>query len=346
MATYNPRYRTLPVGQIMAQREGNPNARYADGRAVPEGMPIYNAGYNTSGVGPGTRGYRGQGGIQGYSYENQGTAQSKGRSNYSPYFGGLNEFYQNQQTAGQWDQLQGRAAMDRSDAIGSRMGQMSQFAAGRGDYETADVFAAALADRAAQRMAAQSGGSGGIGQAGPQDAWSDRTTFGDGGGPLIPIPTNRPLHSWEEQGLKRAEIFGDQFGPQLDPTSPEVQAMLDQAALKDRNRTAMVSPQGENFRPGIGRHAFQTPFGKASNLPLVGSGSTFNNAQGSMGPGGTRTAYGGVQSGADFFQQSADRQRTGNAFAQPGPGYNGAFDTSQNIGEYGRLMAVRNKLRK
>jgi hypothetical protein len=276
-------------------------------------MPIYNAGYNTSGVGPGTRGYRGQGGIQGYSYENQGTAQSKGRSNYSPYFGGLNEFYQNQQTAGQWDQLQGRAAMDRSDAIGSRMGQMSQFAAGRGDYETADVFAAALADRAAQRMAAQQGGP-----------WGDRTSYGSpGSAPQFLPGSQAEANAFQPVGnlpMPQPPVQQD-----LDPNSWEVQAALDAAAERQRRP----------LQPG-----------ESATLGPAGARSTFTNAQGSMGPGGTRTSYGGVQSGPDFFQQSADRQRTGNAFAQPGPGYNGAFDTSQNIGEYGRLMAVRNKLRK
>lgn len=68
---YSQKFRTGPanfkpgrgigVSQIMGQREGNVAARYADGTPVPYGMPINVAGYNTSGVGPGTRGYRGSG---------------------------------------------------------------------------------------------------------------------------------------------------------------------------------------------------------------------------------------------------------------------------------------------
>jgi hypothetical protein len=38
-ANYQPG-RTLPVGQIMAQRTNAQAARYADGSPVPKGMPI------------------------------------------------------------------------------------------------------------------------------------------------------------------------------------------------------------------------------------------------------------------------------------------------------------------
>lgn len=311
---YNSRYRTLPVTQIMGQRENHATGYDENGQPLAPGTQFYSPGWNTSGVGPGTRGYRGQGRMQGYSFENQGTSQSKGRSNYSPYFGGLNEFYQNQQTAGQVDQLQGRAAMDRSDAIGSRMGQMSQFAAGRGDYETADVFAAALADRAAQRMAAQGGAN---------DPWAGVTSYGgSNGAPRVLPGSQAEVNAFSPVGQLPAQAAPSM---DLDPNSWEVQAMLDAAAER-------------------GRRPLQP--GESATLGPAGARSTFTNAQGSIGPGGTRTAYGGVQSGPDFFQGAADRQGTRNTFAQPGPGYGGAFDSSQDIGEYGRLMAVRNKLRK
>jgi hypothetical protein len=305
------------VTEIMSQREGGTGAYDQFGQEVQVGTQLFSPGWNTSGVGPGTRGYRGQGPSQGYSFENQGTAQSKGRSNYSPYFGGLNEFYQNQQTAGQWDQMQGRANMDRSDAIGSRMGQMSQFAAGRGDYETADVFASALADRAAQRMAAQSG---------VQDPWIGRSSYGNGAPQALP-GSQADINSFSAVG----EMPQPEPSMDLDPNSPEVQAMLDQAALRGRDPI---------FRYGTGSST------SGQNIGPFGTNSTFTNAQGSIGPGGTRTNFGGVQSGPAFFQSAADRQGTRNAFAQPGPGYDGTFDTSQDIGQYGRLMAVRNKLRK
>lgn len=54
--------RGISVGEIMSQREGNKNMYYTQtGEAVPPGMPVINQGWNTSGVGPGTRGYRGSG---------------------------------------------------------------------------------------------------------------------------------------------------------------------------------------------------------------------------------------------------------------------------------------------
>jgi hypothetical protein len=61
-ANYQPG-RTKSVGQVMAGRTGAQAARYDDGTPVPKGMPINVAGFNTSGVGPGTRGYRGSGRI-------------------------------------------------------------------------------------------------------------------------------------------------------------------------------------------------------------------------------------------------------------------------------------------
>lgn len=308
-ANYKPG-RGIGVSQIMSQREGNVAARYADGTPVPRGMPINVAGYNTSGVGPGTRGYRGSGSIQGYSFENQGTAQTKGPTNYSPYFGGLNEFYRNQQTFNQFDQLQRNARNDQSDAIGSRMAQMAQFAAGRGDFDTAEAFSSALADRAAQRMAAQRG-----------DVWSQTQSFPTVGAPSILPGSQAEINAFRPVGFAEEQTTV----AEVDPNSWEVQAMLDAAAERQRR------PLGP---------------GETATRGSPGARSSFTNAQGSVGPGGVRTSYGGTQSGPDFFQQAADRQGTRNAFASPGPGYGGVPDSSQNIDEYGRLMAVRNKLRK
>lgn len=53
----------LSTSQIAAQREGRRNAYYADGTPVPDGMTLNVAGWNTSGVGPGSPGYRGSGRI-------------------------------------------------------------------------------------------------------------------------------------------------------------------------------------------------------------------------------------------------------------------------------------------
>jgi hypothetical protein len=53
-ANYQPG-RTLPVGQIMAQRTNAQAARYGDGSPVPKGMPINVAGYRSSGLERGGR---------------------------------------------------------------------------------------------------------------------------------------------------------------------------------------------------------------------------------------------------------------------------------------------------
>jgi hypothetical protein len=44
--------RPVSVGQYYSQMENRPNAMYADGSAVPQGMPIHVAGWKTSGYGP------------------------------------------------------------------------------------------------------------------------------------------------------------------------------------------------------------------------------------------------------------------------------------------------------
>jgi len=294
--------RGLSVGEIMSRREGRSNAHYADGTPVKPGTVLSMPGWSTSGVGPGTRGYRGSGGTQGYSFQNQGTAETK-RADYSPSFGGLNEFYRQQQGMSDWDRLQGEAAMDMEDAEGSRMAQLSRVAAQRGDYDTAAQFADALNERAAQRLAMQGGA--GSPQAMGGDPWAGRTSYGDVGS-------------------------GFSSTPQLDPNSTQVQTMLDQAALNSRTPIS---------RYGTGSVT------QGGNVGPFGTQSSFTNAQGSAGPGGTRTSYGGVQSGPEFFQQSANRQRTGNAFAQPQSGFNGR--PADDLDSYAnRLLQAKQRLGK
>lgn len=54
--------RPQSVGETLSQREGNKNMYYTQtGEDVPQGMQIFHQGWNTSGVGPGTRGYQGSG---------------------------------------------------------------------------------------------------------------------------------------------------------------------------------------------------------------------------------------------------------------------------------------------
>jgi hypothetical protein len=59
---YNPRY-GASVTEIMSQREGNTGAYDQFGQQVPKGTQLFSQGWNSSGVGPGTRGYRGSGTI-------------------------------------------------------------------------------------------------------------------------------------------------------------------------------------------------------------------------------------------------------------------------------------------
>lgn len=321
---YNSRY-GASVSEIMSQRGNNTGAYNQQGQMLPAGTVLQAQGWNTRGFGPGTPGYRGSGGSQGYSFERQGTAANKRTPDYSTHFGGLNEFGRMQQGMSDFDRLQNERSMDQQDAVGSQLAQFARIAGERGDTEAMDMYSRALSDRAAQRMAAQRGGFGGV-PSGPADAWSDRTTLGGGAPPLTASPMNRPLHSWEEQAMRRAEIDGDPFAPQLDPNSPEVQALLDQEDLDSRR----------SLQPG--ESATSTP-------RLLSRPSTFTNAQGSAGPGETRTAYGGVESGPDFFQGAANRQRSGNAFAQPQSGFNGRV--ANDLDAYSqRLLQAKQRLGK
>lgn len=60
--------RGLSTTEIAINRSRRPNASYADGRPVPTGMRINVPGWNTSGVGPGTPGYRGSYRYGGYNF--------------------------------------------------------------------------------------------------------------------------------------------------------------------------------------------------------------------------------------------------------------------------------------
>lgn len=300
--------RGMSVAQIYAQRENRPNARYADGSPLPAGMP-YTIGGWSGNYGRGQGGGQGRRPIMGYSYEDQGTARTK-RSDYSPHFGGLNEFHQMNQGMSEWDRLQNNAQMDRTDAMGSQLAQLSRNAQMRGDYDTAEAFSNALSDRMAQRMAAGGSSQPFVGPEGGVYSGMGELTYMPGG-----------------------------TAPGLDPNSVAVQAMLDQNMLDRR---------GDMIQTGPG--SFRTPYGdvgstQGQNIGPFGTQSTFTNAQGSAGPGGAQTFYGGVQSGPDFFRQAADRQRQGNKFAQPAPGYNGK--PADDLDAYSeRLLAAKKKLGK
>lgn len=300
------------IGEIMAVRNNRSSAYDQQGRPVQPGTVLNVAGYNTSGVGEGTPGYRGSGErSQGYSYERQGNAESKRTPDYSTHFGGLNEFHRMNQGMSDWDRLQNEAQMDRQDAVASQLGQFARIAGQRGDSEAMDMYSRALNDRLAQRMAAQGGG--GIGGFG----------MGTGGAPSVIPGSQADIDRFTAVG-EEPMVQAQMGTPDLDPNSWEVQAMLDQAALDNR---IPISRYGTGSAgQGVGQ-------------------STFTNAQGSAGPGGTRTSYGGIESGPAFFQGAADRQRTANRFAAPSPGYNGS--PANDLGAYSeRLLAAKQKLGK
>jgi hypothetical protein len=148
--TYNTRYRTLPLNQILAQREGGVAARYQDGTAVPDGMRINVPGFNTSGVGPGTRGYTGSWRPGGYNF-GMGTGRPSARTS--------GEFY------AQRDEFEGNPLdnleLGNSNLMGSFL--RNAMAEARG---TSGVAGATTASA---------------------NPWADRTTFGDGSGSL-PAP--------------------------------------------------------------------------------------------------------------------------------------------------------------
>jgi hypothetical protein len=322
---YNPRY-GASVSEIMSQRGNNTGAYDTQGQMLPAGTVLQTQGWNTSGVGPGTKGYRGSYANGGYNY-GEGTRRPSAL-NSDQFYGqsgeGLNEFYRMQQGMSDWDRMQGRKDMDQTDAVGSQLASAQRAAAQRGDLSTAEMYGAALSDRLAQRMAGGGGQPFSSAQSGG-NPWAGRTTYGDPGAFAAPQSPTRPMHSWEEQAMRRAAIQGDQFGPQFDPDSPEVQAMLDQAALDGRRPLQM----GESASIGTN----------------TGAPSIFTNAQGSVGPGGTRSVYGGTQSGPEFFQQSADRQGQANRFASP-TDFNRA-PTGMSLSDYSdRLMSVKQKLGK
>lgn len=315
--------RGASVGEIMSQREGNSNAYYTGtGQDVPRGTMLQAQGWNTSGVGPGTRGYRGSYANGGYNY-GEGTGRPSALNSdqfYGQSGGGLNEFYRMQQGLSDWDRMQGRMNADQTDAVGSQLASAQRAAAQRGDLSTAEMYGAALSDRLAQRMAA-----GGAQSFSPMGASSDpfagMTTYGDPGAFAAP-QTSGPMHSWEEQAMRNAPLQPSAMD--VDPNSAYAQTLLDQAAV---NSNTPISQYGTGSA-GTG----------------VGS-SVFTNSQGSAGPGGTRSAYGGRQSGPEFFQQSADRTGQGNKFAQP-TDFTKA-PTGMSLSDYSnRLMSVKQKLGK
>jgi hypothetical protein len=140
--TYNPRYRTLPVTQIMSQREGKTGGYNTEtGQALAPGTRFFSPGWNSSGVGPGTRGYTGSWRPGGYNF-GEGTRRPSAKT--------ADEFYaQRDETSGNpLDNLE----MGNSNLMGSFLKN-------------------AIAEARGQQSGVEQPGV-------TQDAWAGRTTFG------------------------------------------------------------------------------------------------------------------------------------------------------------------------
>lgn len=130
--------RGLSVTEIMSQREGKTGA-YRNGQAVPRGTRLFSQGWNTSGVGPGTRGYMGSWRPGGYNF-GMGTGRPSAKT--------ADEFY------AQRDEVSGNPLDNLELGNSTLMKSFLQNA-----------------------MAEARGGTGTAGGTGT-DAWSGRTTFG------------------------------------------------------------------------------------------------------------------------------------------------------------------------
>lgn len=364
----------MSVGEIMARNirgRGNSNAfdprlgRTLTMQEAEERGPFQIAGYNTRwGSGYNSRPRIGSAagayGSSGIPTSARGREERAFRGDMGPRtgplspdygssFGGLNEFYQNQQTLGAWDRLQGNMMMDSGgdlsgqggDAIASRMAQQLRSAELRGDYETAAQFSAALNDRMAQRMAAQQPGGfqssqipiempGSSQIGGPIDGGFRSTQL-----PMEPTPAAPPM-------------------PTVPPISNSGMSEVEPRPLGQRAPMSIgqARPLGQPpERPmtdaALSPIEMETPYGTASveysEAPVLGPVGTFHNQQGYIAPGGVNMpSYGGVTRGKDFFQDAADRQRMGNKFAQPSEGYGG----NSSLGDYAqRLMKAKQRLR-
>lgn len=294
-----------------------------------------NAGYQvqpwapSSGAGPGSRGYRGSGHIQGYSDESQGTGADYIRQNgglSAPKPSLLNDFYLNQPgvTQGAFDRLQAQKAMDETDPIASFYQNKSAVASGARDYGQAGFWQQMLQDQLAQRQAMNSSGSlagGMIIRRNPDGSTSGMSDLGEGDGVGTPAyhapgetrfdPSGNEWRWNESSGhgdlIRRAPTFADTLRMRQQAEAPQT-----------------TWEEGANLGEGILHTQFgDTGVHQGASADIAPTGATFTNGQGSAGPGGVQfTGRRGTQSAVDFFRDAANRQGA-NRFSQPEPGFQG-----------------------
>jgi hypothetical protein len=142
---FNSRYRTLPVTQILSQREGKTGGYNTEtGQALAPGTRFFSPGWNSSGVGPSSRGYTGSWRPGGYNF-GEGTRRPSAKT--------ADEFY-----------------AQRDETSGNPLDNL--------EMGNSNLMGAFLKNAIAEARGQQSGTA----QPGvTQDVWAGRTTFGDAG---------------------------------------------------------------------------------------------------------------------------------------------------------------------
>lgn len=131
------------MGEIMSQREGRSNAYDPrTGQAVPMGTKLFSQGWNTSGVGPGSRGYNGSWRPGGYNF-GEGTRRPSARTS--------DEFY-----------------AQRDETSGNPLDNL--------ELGNSNLMGSFLKNAIAEARGQQNGTGQAQGQA--SNPWADRTTFG------------------------------------------------------------------------------------------------------------------------------------------------------------------------
>lgn len=287
----------------------------------------------SSGAGPGTKGYRGSGHSEGYSFQNQGTGADKIREwgGLSPPRASLlNDLYRNQpgQTMGAYDRLQSQKAMDETDPNSAFFADQAGVAQGQGNFSKAAFMRQMLQDRLAMQQAGNMGTANGAGD-----------VVGAASGPVAP--------EYHRPGEQRYDNAGNMW-------------RWDEKAGRGVNlgggiTAADMMPEAEQPLAGPGGGSIETPYGGAdvTDQPIP---TTFTNAHGSAGPGGVQFTGPrmGRQTAEEFFGDRADFTHEPNAYAAPSPGYDGrraAYGFGQNKGgnskawgAYHAAMASKKKL--
>lgn len=261
---------------------------------------------------------------------------------YGRSFGGLNEFYQGQQNMGEWDRLQNRAQMDMQDAIGSDMARELRYAQSVGDMDLAEFYQAGLDNRLAQQMAAQ--GRSGSYSGGSQPGFRS-SQIGDGFqssqiGGSVGQSTQLPMY---QHGETKLDQMGNTWAFNEGTGRGE---MIETARMQSTPmQWSYMQSDGSAFSPDGGS-------GEATRIdPRYGVGTVkYGERSGPATfttPSISRLTPAKTETSTDFFQNSANRQRTPNRFASPDSDFNGSLYGGNGLSQYAdRMLGVKQKLGK